>query len=440
MPSAKRAAERSAALKDFLAKLRADELLGAKQDLAALPEMASVEARFDLLTELATEVGGVEFEWVVMWLVEQLARARLDGVSAVLAKMARQHAQRDRGPAAVEALTLRNDAVAHEALQQVLAASVARKKPTENDERAAFLAASALVKRGELDELVSLLTPESVSSRVGRVAAHGALKAAAKLPVKQLDAWAKVCVRLLNGPVDLQARELLNRLPEKELRALLPVPAKRGEEPERARASVERTMLGVKRELERVIAALRELEYPFAFAPIEPAGKSMAKDLAAMEKILGAPLPLSYRLFHELIGGVDLCRDHTLGVISRLGDLQWSDPLQVAPLDVARDFLVSADKASKRKWVEALRVAPRLMLGMSPDRKGHPDQEDDGGYELEVVGHPIDGVVYLQGRPVGSFVEYLRSTLKSGGFAALSKRPKNSAQLRKKLTAGWRAF
>jgi hypothetical protein len=316
------------------------------------------------------------------------------------------------------------------------------------------------------------MTPEAVAEPVGRSVARAALGAVARLPAKKLapvlEGWAKVAASLLRGPVDDLAREVLKLLPESELPALLPpsgkaargpVPAaprwlERYEAGEREavwremRASgaaaleiedaarvASATMRRVKQDLERIVAILRADSYPFAEDPLPGPSKVLAKDLAAMEKALGAALPLSFRAFHEIVGPVDLRRHPTAIAKSAFNDLSWSDPLQVAPSAVTRDFIATAAKASKRKWPEALRLPERLMFAMSPERKGDVDQQEDGAYELEAFGHAADGVVWLGGSLVAPFVEHLRATMERGGFARIDRHEHGPA-LRARLSAG----
>ena len=472
------AEQRAQGFPAFLARARANKLSWETTTLlAAREEVATTAGRLALLTSVADEVSGHDMERVVKWLIDRLADAKDKQVDPLLAKILRDHPDLDRGIAAVEALARRTGAIARAALLARIAASECS-EPSERDVRYAFLAARGLVhtEPTDIDGIARHLTPAAVVRPVGGAVARAALMVVAGLATKKrspvLRAWAAIAMPLLRGPLDDAARGLLNHVPEAELRAMLPAPPKpvrvtapnnprwlaryEGGEHEAvwremresgaealaiedAQRVTEATMNRVKRDIERAITALRELAYPFADEPLVGSGRPSAKELAAIEKTIGAPLPLSFRVFHEIVGTVDLRRDHTLGVITHLDDLQWSDPLQVAPLAITRDFLATAHKASKRTWVEALRLPERLMIGMSPSRKGDPDQEDDGCYELEVFGHPIDGVVYLQGRVVGSFVDFLRATLRHGGFAALD-RPENGAELRAKLTAGHIGF
>jgi hypothetical protein len=275
-----------------------------------------------------------------------------------------------------------------------------------------------------------------------------------------------VAVSLLRGPADDLAREVLKHVPDAELSALLPRPTKVAGRPvpaaprwleryeagereavwhemrdvgtaafeiEDAARVASATMRRVKQDIERVVAILRADSYPFAEDPLPGPSKALAKDLAAIEKALGAPLPLSFRAFHEIVGPVDLRRHPTEMASSAFNYLSWSDPLQVAPSAVTRDFIASAAKASKRKWPEALRLPERLMFAMSPDRKGDTDQQEDGPYELEAFDHGADGVVRLRSNIVAPFVDYLRATMERGGFAGID-RHEHGPELRARLS------
>lgn len=350
------------------------------------------------------------------------------------------------------------------------------REPGERDLRYASLAARGLVTMDatDVEPLARYVTPEAVSAPLGRAVARAALGGVASLPAKKLAAvlpiWSKLAVPLLRGPADDLAREVLNHVPEAELSALLPPPARPARGPvasasqarwlaryeageheavwsemraagvavfeiEDAARVAAATMQRVKQDLARVVGILRADGYPFAEEPLPGPTKAVAKDLAAIEKAVGAPLPLAFRAFHEIVGPVDLRRAKGTLAETSFNYLAAFDPLQIAPSAVSRDFVATAVKASKRRWVEALRLPVTVMIAMSPARKAEPDSEEDGPYELEAFGHGADGVVRLGGREIAPFVDYLRVTLADGGFGLLQRHERGPA-LRDLLTAG----
>ena len=197
-----------------------------------------------------------------------------------------------------------------------------------------------------------------------------------------------------------------------------------------------RTMDRVRDEILRIVAILKDDNYLFGVAnPVGDPVKTRLKDLAAIEKSLGGPVPLSFRAFHLAMGTVDLSPDPNAGSSTAFRDLEWLDPLQVAPLSVTRDFAAKEVTRLKKAWVEALRLPPDLFFAMSPDRKGRHDSEEDEPYMLEAFDQGADGLVRQGSRAPVPFVDYLRATLANGGFAKLDKHA-NAAELRERLSKG----
>ncbi len=186
----------------------------------------------------------------------------------------------------------------------------------------------------------------------------------------------------------------------------------------------------------RVVAILRDDDYRFGLeSPVGDPSKTRIKDLAAVEKSLGGPVPLSFRAFHLAMGTVDLSPDPDAVSSTTFQKLEWLDPLQVAPISVTRDLAAKEVTRTKKAWVEALRLPPDLFFAMSPDRKGRHDSEEDEPYMLEAFDRGADGLVRQGSREPVPFVDYLRATLANGGFAKLDEHER-AAEVRERLAKG----
>jgi hypothetical protein len=329
-------------------------------------------------------------------------------------------------------------------------------------------AAVALVESApdDVDLAAPFLEPVVMRSELDRDIARGFLWGAAAIPKKRwekvAERWAPVAAPLLGGPLDTQARDVLNRLSESSLAELLAsgpkVPSRarwveryeagehdavwrelraagpRVRETEAAARVAKLTMKRLRTELERVVGVLEAGGCKFRVkSPVSAPPKRTARDLDAIEAALGSPLPLSFRAFHEEFGdGVDLTHDATARTNPHFTGLSSKDPLQVAPASVTRDFAVKEVARTSKQWAEALRRPPTLFLALGRERKEDLEQQDGSPYTLEVSGHAADGVV--RRRPARYFVDYLRATLASGGFAELDSHP-YAGELRALLTA-----
>lgn len=462
--------DRTMTLSALLARVRTNNApWSIKSALAQRPELKTTAAQVTLLAELADEVAKNQLEWTVVWLIEQIGSAKGKDIDPLLGRVLRDHPEKERGVAALKALGARKGAAAREALlARVIASDVA--EPTVLDLRLCSLATRALIA-GDPNDLGWLDRFAMAETSVGRAVRDAAFSTVAGVPRKKweasLDRWAALAVPHLDGPAD-GARELLNLVPEDKLATLLarpaptvsrPLPAsprwleryRSGEheavwrelreagvavhESDEAKKVARLTMEGAKREIARVISILRDDGYPFSdVEPMPGPSTSTGKDLAALEKALGGPLPLSFRAFHEVVGAVNLARSAS-AMSPSFPRIEWCDPLQIAPSFVTRDFAVDAVKAAKKKWIPALRRPPALFFGMSPSRKADPDREEDEPYMLHAAGEGADAAVRQWGRPAIAFLDYLRETIRSGGFTRLDTHD-HAAEARARLTIG----
>ncbi|MFO0759559.1 MAG: hypothetical protein U0359_23910 [Byssovorax sp.] len=194
-------------------------------------------------------------------------------------------------------------------------------------------------------------------------------------------------------------------------------------------------MTRVRKNLERITAALASSGYTFAAGNTKkalpaPSAKAGAA-IKSLEKALGARLPLTLRVFYEVVGEVNLAEDAGALDDEPLAGLGAHDPLVIVPPKTAQ--ALGGDAAFEARYPPELRSPyPRVYLGPDPRHKLDPaTNEDDQPYRLVVTGAP-DGLVTRAGREE-PFVDHLRRTLLAGGFAAL---PASKAGVRAKLTKG----
>ncbi len=468
---------RAMPLADFLALVLANKVPPpVVTKFARRPDLASVPQKIAALSQVMDDVAGTNQEALVAWLIEELATAKAKEVDALLGGILRSHASLARGLAALMALRGRSGPVARGALVERIEAS-SGPEPTERDVRYASLAAAGLVSSGpnDVDALAPFLAPEAARTKVGHAVGQSALVTLSDMPVKKWEAtaerWGTLAAALLRGPLDDGARRVLNKLPEARLTKLLADRTKvvpravtvprsprwlerydagdheavwrelreLGAEVftiEEAATVAAHTMDRVKQELLRVVAILKHDGYPFRLpSPVAAPEKTCARDLAAIERSLGCPVPLSFRAFHQAIGTVDLSRNEDAVSGTTLRKLEWLDPLQVAPISVTRDLATKEVARAKKAWVLALRLPPDLFFAMSPERKGRHDSEDDEPYMLDAFEQGADGLVRQGARAPIHFVDYLRSTLEDGGFARLGEH-EHAADMRERLSVG----
>ena len=468
---------RAMPLADFLGLVKANEVpWPANAKYARRPDLVTTPQKIALLTQIMDDVAGVNLEGLNEWLIEGLATAKAKEVDALLARILRTHAALERGIAAIKALCGRKGPVARAALVERIEVSSAG-EPTELALRYANLAAAGLVTldSNDVDALARFLTPEAARTPIGRAVGQGALVTLSGVPLKKWEAtaerWGTLAVALLRGPLDDGARRMLNKLPEALLTKLLSALTKSaaravtvpssprwlerydaGEHEavwremreagiaaltiDEAGAVATRTMDRVRKEILRVVAILKDDDYRFGLeGPVGDPSKTRIKDLAAIEKSLGGPVPLSFRAFHMAMGTVDLSPDPDAMSSTTFQKLEWLDPLQVAPISVTRDLAAKEVTRTKKAWVEALRLPPDLFFAMSPDRKGRHDSEEDEPYMLEAFEQGADGLVRQGSREPVPFVDYLRTTLANGGFAKLDKH-EHAAEARERLAKG----
>lgn len=195
-------------------------------------------------------------------------------------------------------------------------------------------------------------------------------------------------------------------------------------------------MARVRDDLARIVRVLEARDYAFAAGSAKkalpaPSAKAAAA-IASLEKALGVPLPIALRAFYEVVGEVNLCEDVDAvpdddAPFAGYGRL---NPLVIVSPRAALDPLEN-ERAFQARYPPELRLPfARVYLGPNPRHKSEPSvNEDDLPYRLEVRDEGADAIV-VQGGKETPFVDYLRDTVLSGGFAALTDASRRAALTR----------
>lgn len=132
-------------------------------------------------------------------------------------------------------------------------------------------------------------------------------------------------------------------------------------------------------------------------------GPQVRKQLARLEKIAGA-LPLSLRVFYEVVGSVDWIGRHP--TLAPEQDSICPDPLVVFPLDEALE---------ERKQRMEDEDEGEAVITIAPDDLHKADTSGGEPYEIAVPDLRADGEL-LNERHRLLFVDYLRLCFRFGGF------------------------
>lgn len=207
---------------------------------------------------------------------------------------------------------------------------------------------------------------------------------------------------------------------------------------EDAVAVAEETMLRVRTNIELITARLYSLGYAFGTYPdghtkiygyTQPhhqPKRNIEKEIAEFEQLEGVgKLPLSVKLFWQIVGDVDWMGYHPLLP-------EYSDPLVVYPIDAARSEYEDWRYAVNELDIEA----EQFGIPIAPDYF-HKDNVSGGSpYSILVPNASIDAVLAYE-RHQTTFVNYLRICFAYGGFPGVEWHngdlPKIMAELSDKL-------
>jgi hypothetical protein len=468
-----------------------------KKELVRRPELATPELRTRALLDAVgplrsthpNAVDGVAVE-ACLWLIDRAGEDRSTAAIPVLRHLWESRDERFTA-AAARALDRIGTPEARASLAAVL--DLARRGEVELGHHEALLAIGAAISADpstSATRLAPFFATESLATPSGRRVAdqllgirpHDVMQGRRPEPLFEKDqGWLDLGARLL-GDRRVNAREFLGTFdagavgaaleragwkpPAPRARVTKPVPAnprwleryRAGEheavwreireledsvrEPaaRKEAQAVAAEMMGRAREnIERIIATLQAKKYPFdaksAKRALVPPDAKSAKAIAAMEKLLGGPLPIALRAFYEAIGGVTLMEAASAGkaddpsIFAGYGEL---DPLVVAPPATALEALQEEAKENER-FPPVLRAAlTNIYLGYGALAKADRSIEDDDPYTLRITGEGADGTVLQRGMEL-PFVDYLRRCLQAGGFLRLPDQPADATRRQRKL-------
>lgn len=194
---------------------------------------------------------------------------------------------------------------------------------------------------------------------------------------------------------------------------------------EDASAVARETMIRARYNVELLVSRLRELKYRFVY-PAEvwnPPGPGRIAELDRFEGHYGL-LPLSLRLWHEIVGSVNFMGTHPKlsayygkdwGGSERLGC--YSDPLVVEPL-TEEPWPLYIDHAE----VEDDRQGPPYCFAIAPDAIHKANHSGGGSPEILLPNRAIDAVLMSRDWDGISFVSFLRASFRWGGFPGFAQR------------------
>ncbi len=202
-------------------------------------------------------------------------------------------------------------------------------------------------------------------------------------------------------------------------------------------AVVQETMLRVRKNVERITARLYAIGYAFDTyrdghtkiygytQPHHPPIVNIGNEISEFEQLEGVgKLPLSLKLFWQIVGDVDWMGYHPLWPA-------YSDPLVVYPIEAARsdyeDWCYAVDERGAEAGRFGIQIAPDYI---------HKDNESGGSpYTIFVPNAAIDGVLEYE-RHQTTFVNYLRICFAHGGFPGIHRHNGDISKIVAKLSDG----
>jgi hypothetical protein len=188
-----------------------------------------------------------------------------------------------------------------------------------------------------------------------------------------------------------------------------------------ALAVARETMTRARANVETLVARLNKLGYKFAFPEwvfVQPPTNTQ-RQIKKLERSIRGPIPLSIRVWWEIVGSVSLMGDHPV-LAGYWGDLphtfasnyerdiDLSDPLVVDPIEAVFDDWDDDDS---------------ITLVISPDAN-HKENVSGDTYSIDVPNAAIDAILDGEEHNI-TFVNYLRLSFRWGGFPGFeqSKNP-----------------
>lgn len=202
-----------------------------------------------------------------------------------------------------------------------------------------------------------------------------------------------------------------------------------------ALAVARETMIRAKKNIETLIERINLVDYKFS--PEYPVIESLEQEtfdlIANLEGKVGGPIPLSLKVFYEIVGAVSFYGVHTKLGINLAGyeaveDEEWFSTFTQEEVDMyyGRDVPVSdplvvyEPLSSEPESYEYSFGPSKYYIPIAPDALHKANYSGGGGHLIEFPNPAIDAP--LVGDWEGTtFVEYLREVFCWGGFPGFRK-------------------
>ncbi|MCE2994403.1 MAG: hypothetical protein ACK5RG_17850 [Cyclobacteriaceae bacterium] len=185
-------------------------------------------------------------------------------------------------------------------------------------------------------------------------------------------------------------------------------------------AVVKETMRRVSYNLQIIHNTLQECNYQFYTStesswdiPLSPPIANVKNRLKEYEEKIRpfGSLPLSLKLFYEIVGGCNFGWDYT-----KVDNTEWEglDPIQLAPLDVL------LQEQNSRYWIDEMKEkiddgdVPSIEL--AADYLHKDDISGGPAYSIEITKSPTVDSRFLNEEHETTFIGYLRIIMQNGGF------------------------
>lgn len=205
---------------------------------------------------------------------------------------------------------------------------------------------------------------------------------------------------------------------------------------EEATAVARETMRRVRENAEVLVERLRKYDYAFRPAegksPLGTPGPEIHAQIARVEELVGT-LPVSLRVFYEVVGSIDLLGGHP-----DLDDIDYPDPLVVEPLGPMFD---SDYPDWRRRKDEGELVGPFHLPIVSDDHHHTANLRNAVGhaYSVALPNGGADAPLLYEWHHTW-FVDYLRACFRWGGFPGCEGNPDPVPRMIHELAAGLQPF
>ncbi len=198
-----------------------------------------------------------------------------------------------------------------------------------------------------------------------------------------------------------------------------------------ALAVARETMTRARHNVELLVARLKANGYEFAYpeSAYVSSPPDAAKRLDVIEDEIGE-LPLSLRIWHEQVGGIELMGTHPdwsqPGYFNGEGYPVYTDPLCVSPLY----YVEQQVEDCAEEMVEG-----EFAIDIAPDLLHKANISGGGPVQIHVPNMAIDGLVSDEDYKM-PFVAYLRNSFRWGGFPGFASADEQMHEMKERIAEG----